>query len=226
MSSSTPLTKNMQSIFNIETGVKTPASFLDKLDVKRLINFYKKILTFLKIFAIIFIENLKGENSMEQFYIDFAIFFGLQLINVVLGTLRSILTVSANAHVGAVINAVSFTFYNAVVKMITKQDMEIVLVTTFFTNLLGVYLAKAILDMVRKDKLWVFCATIKKRSDNDGIDTVIAMLDNAKIKYVYNTVVPNKLFTMQIFSYNQKESAMITQILKNYNVKYYITETK
>ena len=163
---------------------------------------------------------------MEQFYIDFAIFFGLQLINVVLGTLRSILTVSANAHVGAMINAVSFTFYNAVVKMITKQDMEIVLITTFFTNLLGVYLAKAILGMVRKDKLWVFCATIKKRSDNDGIGTVIAMLDNAKIKYVYNTVVPNKLFTMQIFSYNQKESAMITQILKNYNVKYYITETK
>lgn len=226
MNSSTPLKKNTQLIFNIETGVKTPASFLDELDVKRLINFYKKILTFLKIFAIIFIENLKGENFMEQFYIDLAIFFGLQLINVVLGTLRSILTVSAKAHVSALINAISFTFYNAVVKMITNQDMEIVLVTTFFTNLLGVYLAKAILDMARKDKLWVFCATIKNRSDNDGIDTVIAMLDNAKIKYVYNTVVPNKLFTMQIFSYNQKESAMITQILKNYNIKYYITETK
>lgn len=163
---------------------------------------------------------------MEQFYIDLAIFFGLQLINVILGTMRSILTVRASTGVSALINAVSFTFYNAVVKMITNQDMTIVLIATFITNFVGVYIAKWILDIGKKDKLWVFCATVKKRTANDGIDTVIAMLEKANIQFVYNVVVSGKLYTMQIFSYSQKESVMITEILKNYNIKYYITESK
>lgn len=163
---------------------------------------------------------------MNQFYIDIAIFFGLQLINVVLGTMRSILTVKASTHVSALVNAVSFTFYNAVVKMITNQDMTIVLIATFVTNFIGVYIAKWILSIGEKDKLWVFCATVKKRTGDDGIDIVTAMLEKAKIQFVYNVVSPGKLYTMQIFSYSQKESVMITEILKNYNIKYYITESK
>ena len=52
------------------------------------------------------------------------------------------------------------------------------------------------------------------------------MFATANIKYVYNEVVPNKLYTIQIFSYTQNESGMIKEILENFEVKYYITETK
>ena len=155
------------------------------------------------------------------------IFIALNIVNVIIQTVKSLATVKCGKTVAAIVNAVAYGLYTVVV-VYTVCDLPLWLKVAVvgLANLIGVYVVKLFEEKARKDKLWVFCATIKNRSDNDGIDTVIAMLDNAKIKYVYNTVVPNKLFTMQIFSYNQKESAMITQILKNYNIKYYITETK
>lgn len=158
--------------------------------------------------------------------IGIAIFFGLQLINVILSTIRSIVTVKASKHTAALINAISYTFYNGIVKLLTGQEMWVILSTTFITNIIGVYTANFILDKLRKDKLWVFNATFKSKNENLNITTVANMFTEAKIKYVYNEVVPNKLYTMQIFSYTQKESCMITEILKNFDVKYYITETK
>lgn len=158
--------------------------------------------------------------------IGIAIFFGLQLINVILSTIRSIVTVKANKHTSALINAISYTFYNGIVKLLTGQEMWVILATTFITNIIGVYTANFILDKLRKDKLWVFSATFKAKNENVNIDTVVNMLTNASIKFVYNEVISEKLYTMQIFSYTQKESDMIKEILKNFDIKYYITETK
>lgn len=156
--------------------------------------------------------------------ISISIFFGLQLVNVILSTIRSIVTVKANKHISALINAVSYTFYNGIVKLLTAQDMSVILATTFITNIIGVYLANFILDRLRKDKLWVFNATFK--SEHINITTVTKMFSDAKVKFVYNEVVPQKLYTMQIFSYTQNESEMVKEILENFEVKYYITETK
>ena len=46
------------------------------------------------------------------------------------------------------------------------------------------------------------------------------------IKLVYNEVVKDELYSIQIFSNTQKESAMIKSVLENYNVKYCAVETK
>ena len=162
----------------------------------------------------------------NQEILSITIFFGLQLVNVILSTIRSIVTVRASRHTAAIINAISYTFYNGIVKLLTAQDMSVILATTFITNIIGVYTANFILDKAKKDKLWVFSATFKSKVENVNIETVVNMLTNANIKFVYNEVVPNKLYTMQIFSYTQKESDMIKEILKNFDVKYYITETK
>ena len=158
--------------------------------------------------------------------INVSIFFGLQLVNVILSTIRSITTVKASKHTAALINAISYTFYNGIVKLLTGQEMWVILSTTFITNIIGVYAANFILDKLRKDKLWVFNATFKSKVENVNIDTVVSMFTNANIKFVYTEVIPNKLYTIQIFSYTQKESDMIKEILKNFDVKYYITETK
>ena len=158
--------------------------------------------------------------------ISVSIFFGLQLVNVILSTIRSIVTVKASRHSAALMNAVSYTFYNGIVKLLTAQNMSVILATTFITNIIGVYTANFILDKVRKDKLWVFGVTFKAKDENVNIRTIVNMLTYANIKFVYNEVIPEKLYTMQIFSYTQKESDMIKEILKNFNVKYYITETR
>ena len=47
-----------------------------------------------------------------------------------------------------------------------------------------------------------------------------------EIKFIYNEIVKDELYTLQVFSKNQKESEMITSILNNYKVKYYAIESK
>jgi hypothetical protein len=73
--------------------------------------------------------------------IGIAIFFGLQLINVILSTIRSIVTVKASKHTAAFINAISYTFYNGIVKLLTGQEMWVILSTTFITNIIGIRIA-------------------------------------------------------------------------------------
>ena len=81
------------------------------------------------------------------------LFIVFQFINVIISTIKSILTVNGSRMTAAVINAVSYTFYAVVTKMLTEQPFEVVIPVTFLTNLIGVYVAKWILDKTRKEKL-------------------------------------------------------------------------
>ena len=96
---------------------------------------------------------------MKEFFTNplvwsIVLFFVLNLINVVLGTMRSILTVKSTPFVSMIINTVSYTFYSGIVKLVSGQDMIVVLATTALTNIIGVYIARFILDKAKKDKLW------------------------------------------------------------------------
>ena len=108
--------------------------------------------------------------------------------------------------------------------MITAQDTTVILVTTFVTNLLGVYIARWVLNLFRKEKLWVFNATLTSKKIN--CEEVIKLLEAANIKYLYNTIVENKLYSFQVFSYNCRESDMIKKILERYSIKFYVVESK
>lgn len=151
------------------------------------------------------------------------LFIGLQFINVVISTLRSILTIRATKAVAAVVSAISFTFYNGIVKLISGYEMWIVLVVTFITNLIGVWLAEWIFEKGRKDKLWIFNTTYKGEKM-----TALAICDALhclNIGSVMNETAVENLYTIQIYSYNQKESDLIMGIIKNYDMKYCIIET-
>ena len=94
---------------------------------------------------------------MKEFFTNPAVwsiilFFVLNLINVILGTMRSILTVKSTPFVSMVINTVSYTFYSGIVKLVSGQDMAVVLITTALTNIIGVYIAQFILNKTKKDR--------------------------------------------------------------------------
>ena len=150
-----------------------------------------------------------------------AIFFGLQLINVILSTIRSIMTVKAGKHTAAIINAVSYTFYNGIVKMLTGQEMWVVLSTTFITNIIGVYTANFILDKFRKDKLWKIEATIP----TGFTETVDYILNNQFIPHSY-IKLSEKHTVFYCYCATQTDSAIVKKILDNYNAKYFVSESK
>ena len=76
-------------------------------------------------------------NILDYITLSTLVFFTMQFINVILSTMKTILTVKANVHVAMLINTATYTFYSGVVKLLTDQPMIVVLVTTFVTNMLS-----------------------------------------------------------------------------------------
>ena len=66
----------------------------------------------------------------------------IQVINVILSTVRSILTVNGSKLTASLVSSISYTIGAIITKMVTQQNFEVIIVVTFFTNLIGVYVAK------------------------------------------------------------------------------------
>ena len=150
------------------------------------------------------------------------IFFILNFINVVLGTMRSVLTVKASPLVATLINTISYTFYAGIVKLTTGQSLLVVVLTTFITNVIGVYLAKNILTKFEKDRLWVIEVTADKKDLYD----ICTRLNCFNIGFTYNYLNNKDLVSIHIYSYTQRESLQTKKVLQPFNVKYNITESK
>lgn len=153
------------------------------------------------------------------------IFAVLSIANVIFSTIKSIVTIKGDKWLASIISATYFSFYNIVlIYTVADFDLWIKCGITFGANLLGVFIVKFIEEKLQKDKLWVFNATVK--NDDENLKAIVKMLTVKNIKCLYNEVVKDELYTMQIFSNTQKESTMIKSILDNFNVKYYAIETE
>ena len=153
--------------------------------------------------------------------IEFAtiVFFICSLINVMLSTLKTILTVKASKGVATIINAITYGFYAIVVKQLASLDLITTVTVTIVTNIIGVYVSMWLLEETKKDCLWKISVTTK---DN----TLVEKLEKFSISYVMNPVQYKKqtYYNIDVFSENQKDSSIIENILKEYKVKYNITE--
>lgn len=153
--------------------------------------------------------------------IEFAtiVFFICSLINVMLSTLKTILTVKASKGVATIINAITYGFYAIVVKQLASLDLITTVTVTIVTNIIGVYVPMWLLEKTKKDCLWKISVTTK---DN----TLVEKLEKFSISYVMNPVQYKKqtYYNIDVFSENQKDSSIIENILKEYKVKYNITE--
>lgn len=147
------------------------------------------------------------------------IFFVCSLINVMLSTMKTILTVKASRHTASVINAITYGFYTIVVKQLTSVDLTIAVVVTIIANILGVEISMILLDKFKKDCLWKISITTKD-------ETLVKKLEQFSIEYTINPVEykGKTYFSIDAFSENQKDSNIIKNILDEYNVKYNITE--
>lgn len=147
------------------------------------------------------------------------IFFICSLINVMLSTLKTILTVKASKGVATIINAITYGFYAIVVKQLASLGLITTVTVTIVTNIIGVYVSMWLLEKTKKDCLWKISVTTK---DN----TLVEKLEKFSISYVMNPVQYKKqtYYNIDVFSENQKDSSIIENILKEYKVKYNITE--
>ena len=147
------------------------------------------------------------------------IFTVCSLVNVILSTMKTILTVRSTKIVASVINAVTYGFYAIVVKQLASLDLTVTVIVTIATNLIGVYISMWIMDKMKKDCLWKISIITKDKS-------IVKKIENFDIEYTLSPIQYKKetYYSIEIFSKNQKDSTIIKNILNEYKVKYNVTE--
>ena len=88
------------------------------------------------------------------------IFIVLNILNVIIQTVKSIATVKCGKGVAAIVNAIAFGLYTIVtVYLMCELPLYWKAIIVALCNLVGVYVVKWCEEKARKDKLWKIEAT-------------------------------------------------------------------
>lgn len=150
------------------------------------------------------------------------IFSILTIFNVVLSTIKSIVTIKSGKTVASLISAGYYGFYN-IVLIYTVADFPLwqKVVVTFFCNLIGVFIVKWSEEKMRKDKLWKVELTIRAAKTS----ILARQLEELSISYNYIENV-GKYTVFNIYCATQKESAFVRELAQKHNAKFFVSESK
>ena len=151
------------------------------------------------------------------------VFIILNIINVVIQTIKSIATIKCGAWSAAAINAIAYGLYTVVVVYMNADGLGIFwkAIIIGICNLIGVYVVKLIEAKSRKDKLWKVEATVLRGWTNE----LHKMLVQAELSHNYLENV-GKYTLFNVYCETQAESAKAKEVLDRYNAKYFVSESK
>lgn len=149
------------------------------------------------------------------------IFFVLTILNVILSTIKSIVTIKASPIVAAVVNAGYYAFYNAVlIYSVADFSLYWKMAITFICNLFGVWIVKYLEQKARKDKLWLLKMTIPAKY----FDSTKKLLEEKDISFTYYPF-PN-FIVFDCFCATCNDTKNATEICKLFEGKMFATENK
>ena len=142
-------------------------------------------------------------------------------VNVILSTIKSILTVNGGKVSASLINAITYGFYSYVIVLTSADGMPIWLkmAITAVCNFVGVYLVKWIEEKARKDRLWKVELTVPTKYTN----TIDFDLHDVPHSYIE---LSDKHTLFNFYCATQKESAKVKAIANQYEAKYFVAESK
>lgn len=149
------------------------------------------------------------------------IFIGLNILNVIIQTAKSIITVKSGKTVAALVNAVAYGLYT-VVTIYLLCDLPLLwkALIVALCNLVGVYIVKWIEEKARKDKLWLVKITVPA-VEFQSIKNALVGYD---IPFTYYDV--KKYIVFDTFCETQKETNLVTELCKEHNGKAFAAENK
>ena len=150
------------------------------------------------------------------------VFLALNVVNVVIQTVKSIVTINGSKMSAAVINAVTFFIYTFCVVYMNADGLGLVWKALIIgvINFVGVYVVKLIEEKSRKDKLWKVEATVSREV---ALDLVRKLKAN---DLPYNYVDIEKYYLFNVYCATQAQSAKVKEVLNTYNAKYFVSESK
>ena len=150
------------------------------------------------------------------------IFIVLNIFNVILQTVKSICTVKCGKTVAAIVNAVAYGLYTVVI-VFTNTDLPLMqkVLVVALSNLIGVYVVKWFEEKQRKQMLWKVEFTVLAQNTKTIAD--ILALAHIPHNYIENV---GKYTIFNAYCATQKQSESVKEIIKEYNAKYFVSETK
>ena len=150
------------------------------------------------------------------------LFIVLNVANVIIQTVKSIATIKCGKTVAALVNAVAYGLYTVVVVYtVCDLNLWVKVLVVAVANLIGVYVVKWVEEKKRKEMLWKVEFTVLGKNTN----AVTNLLDLAHIPHNYIENV-GKYTIFNTYCATQKQSESVKEIIKEYNAKYFVSETK
>jgi hypothetical protein len=150
------------------------------------------------------------------------IYVTLTIVNVILQTVCHIGQVKWKKIPAATISAIAYGIYTVVI-VYTMCNLPLwakVLVVALI-NFIGVFIVKFIEEKKQKEKLWKVEVAIL----NGWKEDMRILLDKAQIPYNYIEGV-GRYTIFNIFCSTCTQSTAVKEIIKKYNVKYFVSESK
>lgn len=150
-------------------------------------------------------------------------FILMNILNVVIQTIKSLVTVKCGKTTAAVVNAIAYGLYTYIMVLtMCELPMLVKCLVVAGCNFIGVWLVKWGEEKARKDKLWKVEATFKH--DPDLIAELKQWAEENNIGYKYNDIV--RYYEIDFYSHTQAESAIIRDFIQKHNGKYFVSESK
>lgn len=151
-----------------------------------------------------------------------AFFVTLTILNVVVSTIKSLVTLKGGKGAAACVNAIAYGF-NTIVTVYTMCDLPLFskVGVVAVCNLIGVYVVKYAEEKGRKDKLWKVEMTVNAEQ-KEKLKTQLKDLD---IPFNYIDGV-GKYTIFNCYCATQKESALVREVGSMGGAKFFVSETK
>lgn len=152
----------------------------------------------------------------------FYLFVVLNVVNVIIQTVKSIATIKCGKLAASLVNAVAYGLYTVVVVYtVCDLNLWVKVAVVAVANLIGVYVVKWLEEKARKDKLWKIEATVY------DVYTESLHNDLTKAEIPHNYILDIGKYTVfNIFCETQVESRKAKEILDYNKAKYFVSESK
>ena len=150
------------------------------------------------------------------------LFIVMNVLNVIIQTVKSICTIKCGKAVAAIVNAVAYGLYTYIV-VLTMCDLPLLAKCLIVAgcNFVGVFVVKFFEEKARKDKLWKVEATVFDLNTFP----VWNELQEANIPCNYIPRI-GKWSVFNIYCETKEQSQKAKEILNKYEAKYFVSESK
>ena len=153
------------------------------------------------------------------------LFVVMNIVNVVIQTIKSIATIKCGKWGAAIINALAYGLYTYIV-VLTMCDLPLLAKCLIVAgaNFVGVYVVKFFEEKARKDKLWKVEATVQNVIH--FTDYIKNQCEQHKVPYSIINVENVDYVVFNFYCATQEKSRIVKQICDGCNAKYFVSESK